>query len=390
MIFLYDFFITILLSIILIPLLAYLYKTDKLCFFKHYAVFYKVEKENVNLFHCVSVGEANAVLNLAVMFKEKFIISTTCRETFEYINKRDNNIKCVMYPVDLSFFVKRFLKVNCVKRIFISEVDYWPNLFFQAKKLYIPIYIVNARMSQNTYRFFNIFGSFCKNMFSDLKSVYVQNKDEIKNFKKFISINKIKYYGNLKFENNYLNCKKLISEKIIIGGSTHWPEEKFLIDYCQEKKLKLILAPRNFNNNNKIIDYIKSKNLNFSFYSKEKLNNNIILIDVFGILQDIYRECTVAYIGGGFKKTGVHNFIEALKTGIPVVIGPNTKNFKNEYEELKKTQAVKKIKEMNFIGKGFDEILDLSINSNLNNKLAFFFEKHSKISYKIAMDIINE
>jgi 3-deoxy-D-manno-octulosonic-acid transferase len=295
-----------------------------------------------------------------------------------------------MYPADISFVIKRFLKINNVIRVFISEVDYWPNIFFQSNKLNIPIYIVNARMSEKTLSFYSNYRNFFKKMFSGVKGVYVQNKEEIEKFSVFLSENKIKYYGNLKFEN--INKGKRIEyhEDIIIGGSTHWPEEKFLIEFCAENNIKLIIAPRNTDNLQKIKEFAEDKKLDISFYSKDRLEGRIIIVDIFGILQDLYSYCKAAYIGGGFTKTGVHNFVEALSAGIPVVIGPETKNFTNEYNELKYTNTVEKIKEIKDIRTGLEKVIKSSLKSEVSEKLDIFFNKHRNVSEKIFMDSIHE
>ena len=53
---------------------------------------------------------------------------------------------------------------------------------------------------------------------------------------------------------------------------------------------------------------------------------NILLINKIGILKDIYKYCSLAYIGGGFGK-GIHNIIEASANLKPVIFGPNHSQF---------------------------------------------------------------
>ena len=390
MIFFYDILYSILLSILFLPLSLYLLNTGKLYFFKDYVVLYSRRNTPVNLFHCVSVGEANAVLIIAERFCEDYMISTTCRETFDYIKKRNSEIHCVIYPLDISIIIRRFLKINNVKRVFISEVDYWPNIFFQCNNLNIPIYIVNARMSEKTYRFYSYYSLFFKKMFSGVKKVYVQNKHEIKKFSMFMPENKIRYYGNLKFEN--INTGKTVEcdEDMIIGGSTHWPEEKFLMEYCTENNIKLIIAPRNTDNIKNIKEFAEEEKMDISFYSKDRLKGRIIIVDIFGVLQNLYSVCKAAYIGGGFTDTGVHNFVEALSAGIPVVIGPETKNFTNEYNELKNTMTVEKVKKLNEIKIGLEKVMKNTSKSEVIEKLDIFFKKHKDVSEKIYRDSIYE
>ena len=53
---------------------------------------------------------------------------------------------------------------------------------------------------------------------------------------------------------------------------------------------------------------------------------NILLINKIGILKNIYKYCSIAYVGGGFGK-GIHNTLEVASNNIPVIFGPNYKKF---------------------------------------------------------------
>ena len=59
---------------------------------------------------------------------------------------------------------------------------------------------------------------------------------------------------------------------------------------------------------------------------------DVLIIDTIGLLTKIYSYANAAYVGGGFA-TGLHNTLEPAVFGIPVVIGPNFKGFK-EAEDL--------------------------------------------------------
>ncbi len=50
-----------------------------------------------------------------------------------------------------------------------------------------------------------------------------------------------------------------------------------------------------------------------------------ILVDAVGVLAEIYRAGTVAYVGGSFT-TGVHNTMEPAVAGLPVLFGPVIQN----------------------------------------------------------------
>ena len=54
---------------------------------------------------------------------------------------------------------------------------------------------------------------------------------------------------------------------------------------------------------------------------KNILNSNVLIIDNIGMLSNIYKYGDLAYIGGGFG-AGIHNILEAVAFGLPVIFGP--------------------------------------------------------------------
>ncbi|HET6760903.1 MAG TPA: hypothetical protein VFH13_02335, partial [Gemmatimonadaceae bacterium] len=49
---------------------------------------------------------------------------------------------------------------------------------------------------------------------------------------------------------------------------------------------------------------------------------DVILIDRYGILGDLYALADVAYVGGGFQSAGLHSVLEPAAFGAPVLFGP--------------------------------------------------------------------
>src|SRR5205814_5710759 len=49
---------------------------------------------------------------------------------------------------------------------------------------------------------------------------------------------------------------------------------------------------------------------------------DVILIDRFGVLGDLYALADVAYVGGGFQSAGLHSVLEPAAFGAPALFGP--------------------------------------------------------------------
>jgi 3-deoxy-D-manno-octulosonic-acid transferase len=56
--------------------------------------------------------------------------------------------------------------------------------------------------------------------------------------------------------------------------------------------------------------------------ARDASDADVVLIDRFGILGDLYALADVAYVGGGFHSAGLHSVLEPAAFGAPVLFGP--------------------------------------------------------------------
>ena len=138
-------------------------------------------------------------------------------------------------------------------------------------------------------------------------------------------------------------------KKVVVAGST-WPEDEAALQKGLEtfEDVKLVVAPheidaghiasikKTFTDSITYTSLTKEwekgrpgENVSFSFYNKR-----VLIIDNIGMLSRLYKYADVAYIGGGFNKSGIHNTLEAAVWGKPVVWGPNFKKFREARELL--------------------------------------------------------
>jgi len=97
------------------------------------------------------------------------------------------------------------------------------------------------------------------------------------------------------------------------------------------QKVKFIIAPHSLNPEKikELKERLAPKKV-VLFSEKEGkylADYDVFIIDTIGILTKIYSYATLAYVGGGFTKSGVHNVLEPAVFGLPIIIGPNFKKF---------------------------------------------------------------
>ncbi len=299
--------------------------------------------------HCASLGELNAIKPLIKeLIKElpdkDILITTTSRTGFSEAKSITNF--ATYLPIDFYPIMKRFIKKTTPSLLIIAETELWPNLF----ELSPSILMVNARISDKTFKKYKLFKLFFQKSFRNIKFVCAQSEE---NKKRFISlgIKNVKNFGNLKFavtlpkvDRYELRRQLNYSEDdfIIVWGSSRPGEEKLLSDTYPELKnnipnLKIIVAPRHL----KRIDEVKSYFNEFKLYSENNSKkSDILIVDKMGVLSRLYSISDIAIIGGSFYDFGGHNPLEAVFYKIPVIIGNYHSSCKDTVRILKNNNAI--------------------------------------------------
>ncbi len=130
--------------------------------------------------------------------------------------------------------------------------------------------------------------------------------------------------------------------KLIISGST-WPADEQLLKQFVDNLpdgWKVIIAPHEIHDDhlddlcrlfvNKCLCYSELETLAYPALKQ------VLIIDNIGMLASLYSLASIAYVGGGFQKGGIHNVLEPAVFSVPIVIGPVYTKF---VEAVKLTQA---------------------------------------------------
>ena len=116
----------------------------------------------------------------------------------------------------------------------------------------------------------------------------------------------------------------------LVAGST-WPsdEKRLLPAWVQARRqlpgARLIIAPHELTAKHlaSIEKWARESSLTLSRTSEpETRATEVILVDEYGILADMYAVADAAYVGGGFHRDGLHSMLEPASFGAPVLIGP--------------------------------------------------------------------
>ncbi len=316
----------------------------------------------VIMFHGVSVGEIIALENLIKKTKETFpeykiVITTGTKTGQEIAHKKYENIASFItyFPFDITFCVDKFLNKINPSVVLIAETELWPTFAAYCHKKEIPLFVINGRISDATFKSYRFLKGFFKELFKNYTEILTQSEEDKE---KFIQIgaptSKTHVMKNLKFDVKRIDANIEIgkgSNRVIIAGSTHKGEDEIVLSaFTKLKKefpdIKLLLAPRHLTRLDEVKSLTQKTGLKFGQRSTGNSfeDNEIIILDTMGELSKMYQICDFAFIGGSFNKTGGHNPLEAIVYDKPAISGPSIHNFRDIYWILGRSKAGKVVK----------------------------------------------
>ena len=322
-------------------------------------------------FHVASVGEAMSILPLIENFEKekkinKILITTITLSSGKVLEKKFNqNTKIIhqFLPLDIPNFVNKFLSHWSPNLSVFIDSEIWPNLILKIKEKNIPLLLVNARITQKSFRRWSLVKKYAKKIFGQIDLCLVSNK-ESENYLKILGSKNIKNYGNLKFaklksdSNIKLDSNillKIENRKIWCAASTHPTEELFCakthaILKKKYKNILTIIIPRHVNRAAKIIEELTKENFKVLLYDNfDQINENtdILLINTYGEALKFYKASKCVFLGKSLveslKKDSGQNPIEPARLGCTIFHGPNVSNFHEVYEFLKSLGVANKI-----------------------------------------------
>jgi 3-deoxy-D-manno-octulosonic-acid transferase len=253
-------------------------------------------------------------------------------------------------PADTYANAQRFIKIVQPEWVVFVKYEFWFNYLHILKKENIKTLLISAIFREQQFNFINPYAYFLKKMLRCFTHIFVQNTPSVFLLKKH-GFENVEVVGDTRIDRvlaikneapKYPIIEQFIQSKnTLICGSTWQPDENIILDLLKNKTFdawQFIIAPHDISSSN-LIRLRQDFSTNTVFYSdlKNLKNNNdfmqkrILVIDNIGMLSSIYQYGKTAYIGGGFGK-GIHNTLEPIAFGLPVVFGPKYQKFEEAFQ----------------------------------------------------------
>lgn len=306
--------------------------------------FRKKYPESLVWIHVASLGEYEQARPLIQVLKSKLpdykiAVSFFSPSGFEHVIKKPQpEVDFITYlPLDRKSQAERFVDMLKPGMAIFVKYDLWYHHIQALHQKTIPIYLIAASF-RKTQLYFSWYGGFFRGILSKINWVYTQNQESVTLLGK-IGIHQVSLAGDTRFDRvvatasaprSFDDIKTWISGQATVVVGSAWEEDMELLIPLINSGLvdRWIIAPHDLNPQS--MDHwanrIQVPSKKYSEW-KPEFKNQVLFIDNIGMLSSLYQFARVAYVGGAFGK-GLHNILEPLGFGVPVIFGKVRKESK--------------------------------------------------------------
>ena len=221
-----------------------------------------------------------------------------------------------------------------------SKLDIWPALTETAARRAVPVGVVSATLPESSCRR----GPFSRALLADAyRSISMVGAIDAGDAQRLreqgVRADRVRVTGDTRFDQVWERAHRepapLIDQlrsarPTLVAGST-WPtdEEHLLSAWIKIRDkipdARLIIAPHEIAESHlrNIERWARDASLRHTrIDAQDAPGADVVLVDRYGILGDLYALADVAYVGGGFHAAGIHSVLEPAAFGAPVLFGP--------------------------------------------------------------------
>ena len=324
--------------------------------------------------HAVSVGETHATQALIerLLHEGHPVLLThmtpTGREAGSALYWKaiqQGRLQQVYLPYDLCWAIERFLKRFRPQLGLLMETEAWPGFVFRAHQLGIPLFLINARLSERSFKRVQSFGQAGQILFQSFTGILAQSGHDAKRYQA-LGVKNVHIVGNMKFDiasqpetlalgMHWKNAIQVQGRLAVCAASTRTGEEAIILEAWKHilttnnwrSPPLLMMVPRHPDRFSEVADLIYQSGLTFERRSgmsdprsSEEVDPSlhwakidVLLGDSMGEMAAYYAASDFVVMGGSLLPTGGQNLIEACANGCPVILGPHTYNFQKASED---------------------------------------------------------
>jgi 3-deoxy-D-manno-octulosonic-acid transferase len=308
-----------------------------------------VPKRPIVWIHAVSLGETRAaaplIARIASAYPSATILLTHMTATGRAAGHAMHADRVVQswLPYDVPFAVRTFLSHFSPAIGLLVETELWPNLVARAHAQRVPLYVVNARLSERSAARYRHARGATRAMLSKLAGVAAQSDADAARLADLGAPSPI-VTGNLKFDlavpaaarelGLRLRDRFGATRAVLLAASTRDGEEALLLDAIAKDALPAgtltVIVPRHPQRFDEVAQLLHARGVAFVRRSADTpvpADVAFVVGDSLGEMIAYCEAADVVFVGGSLLPLGGQNLIEPIAVGRPTLVGPHTFNF---------------------------------------------------------------
>jgi 3-deoxy-D-manno-octulosonic-acid transferase len=327
--------------------------------------------------HGASVGELMGVLSLIERLSQRglnvLVTSGTVTSSELAAQRMPPGVIHQFMPLDVPKFVARFLDRWQPQLALFVESDLWPNALIETARRNVPIVLVNARLSERSFRRWQKLPGSIGHLLGQFDLCLARTPPDAERLTQLGARN-VFVSGNLKLdvpappadEAALAMLKAAVGNRPLIAAASTHPGENELIIAAHKRMraatpgLLTMIAPRHPERGPEIAELARQAGLSAALRSQGALpeaRTDIYIADTMGELGLIYRIAPVVFIGGSLVRHGGQNPIEPAKLGAAILHGPHVWNFDEVYAALDAAHGAEPVDSGDKLTAGFAAML---------------------------------
>jgi 3-deoxy-D-manno-octulosonic-acid transferase len=321
--------------------------------------------------HAASVGETNAMVPLIreVSRRGITVLLTTGTVTSAAVarSRLEGEVIHQYVPLDLRPVVRRFLEYWQPDLALFAESEIWPTTIVELGHRHIPQVLVNARMSDRSFRRWSRASNIALALFENLALVIAQSELDSARFQELGAL-PVLVSGNLKADSGMSEPDAFALNRLKqqIGDRPTWAaistfdgEEKAAAQVQKALKSRLdllsIVVPRHPERAGEIEDMLIEDGLKVARRSRNDSiapDTDVYLGDTIGEMSLYLNLTEVAFVGRSLTAEGGQNPLEPAMMGCAILSGGHVGNFRESYQMLARNGSARMVRDAEMLAKG--------------------------------------
>lgn len=328
--------------------------------------FWNLNSDKYIWLHGASVGEVAGLIPVIQEIKKrdpetKILLTSTSVTGLERAEGIADEVR--LLPFDSRLWLRHALGAAKIRALIINETELWLGLVRFMAKRDVPVYFINARVSDFSLKRYEFIRKWLSSIFDYATKILPASQEAKERLESLgAPSTKMKLLGNSKYDfSPVVKDRQEVSElkrqlfnnvfPILVLASIRPGEEYLWFDAISQLRrennfFNVVVAPRHQEKFSYFEEKLAQHELRCIKWTeikaekKDNASHSTILLDSIGDLPWVYACADLVFVGATLVDLGGHNPLEPAAYGTVVCVGPYVTNIRDVISQLKTARAI--------------------------------------------------